>query len=442
MRVFRYLHDRKRPLLAHQRPALAWGLTQDNPAWFAEMRLGKSQLCLEYCQRKGLTRVLVLCPKTSFVSWKPELDREGIKTHLLITPKLKLEAVTSTEPGWYLASYQTILTYNLQMAQWDAIVVDESQNMKNPRAKLTNRLLRYYIRIPHRILLSGTPDPEGLHEVIPQLIFKDGSLFGCSSYWEFRAKFMYQNGYGWEFRPGVYERLHKRLHETAYFLSHTSAGWDTTEKRQIIHFKLNESQIRHTHNLIEHFETELNGKPLTTKWVLAKILWLQCVASGLLDNVILNKAKVQWLLTYARTKKQAVVWFRSNDEIHWAYTRLKKERFKVVALTGDNSLEERFEAQRLFQQGDIQILLMQVKIGKYSLDLSRADDAIYFSNSHSYEERVQSEKRIYHTDRKRIPSYIDLVFKDSIEELVILESIKDKDVDFKYAWRRFRESTN
>jgi len=446
VKIKKYLPDRNRQLLDYQRRALAWGLRQNNPAWFIDMRLGKSLLTIEWVLRKNLKRVLVLCPKTAIVSWVNELRLEGIKPHILETPQDKFEA-SRFEPetwkdGWFLTNFQTILTVPLFNSRWDCIVIDESSKMKSPKALLTKRLLQYYKSVPHKILLSGTPTPESISESITQLIFKDGSCLDCRDYWTFRFRYMHLEGYDWILNPGVYDRLKTALHHTAYFLSQKAAGWDTTEKREVISFTLNEIQKKHIKELLKHFETTIGTKTLSTKYVLPQTLWMSRIASGYLENAILNPAKELWLLNHLKENptKHFIIWFRFNEELFRIQKILEGEGIPHLALWGVKNLLERIDAQSQFQAGKIRLLLLQTKLGQFSLNLSKADASIYFSNSYSLEERIQSEKRISHMERTIPPHYIDLIFEKSIEK-EILEMLKNKTFSFRMLWVRLKSLT-
>ncbi len=439
MKVRRYLPDRNRPLLAWQRPALARMLSQENPGLFFDMRLGKSIMSIEYCIRRGLKRVLVLSPKTAIVSWTNELRLEDSENFFILdTPKRKNGATTATAPGWYLASLQTPLTVPFFLAQWDAIVIDESSRIKNPKANITKTLLKYYAHIPHKIILSGTPNPETITNLVTQLIFKDGEVFGCRTYWDFRHKYMRLVGYDWILKPGVYDELKRYVQRTCIQLSQKGAGWDTTVVREKIRFTLNYAQIDHIKELSKRFETTIKGKLYTTKHVLPQTQMMAKIACGYIDGNMINDAKTEWLRKFLSNNAyggaQYSVWFHFNDDLYYMENLLKlKTKLKVEIMCGKIKLKDRMDIQHRFQDRKIDVLLMQTKLAQYALDLSQTTKSIYYSNSFSCEERIQSENRIRHTNRISPPEYMDLVFEDS-PEVDILEALKEKKFSFSNVW--------
>jgi hypothetical protein len=68
---------------------------------------------------------------------------------------------------------------------------------------------------------------------------------------------------------------------------------------------------------------------------------------------------------------------------------------------------------------------MQLKCGKYGLNLSVSSTAIYFGNGFSFEDRAQSVERIAHPSKTDALLTIDLVARDTIDE-DILNALRDK----------------
>ena len=68
-----------------------------------------------------------------------------------------------------------------------------------------------------------------------------------------------------------------------------------------------------------------------------------------------------------------------------------------------------------FSACKVRVLLLQVAIGQYGLDLSTAQTCIYFSNSLSRKNRSQSEDRILLPGKREPLLYIDLTTAHSID---------------------------
>ncbi len=100
-------------------------------------------------------RVLVVCPKSVVFNWSTERDRFA---PTLPGRSFAPAATTAgAEPGLTVANYaQLRLNADWFTAQrWDALILDEGQNIKNPTATTTRTACS--LLAPHRIILTGTP---------------------------------------------------------------------------------------------------------------------------------------------------------------------------------------------------------------------------------------------------------------------------------------------
>ena len=154
-----------------------------------------------------------------------------------------------------------------------------------------------------------------------------------------------------------------------------------------------------------------------------------------MEGEIVNRAKVDTLLREIKKLKgeQAVVWFRFNEELHYCEKQLAEAGIAVRAYYGDVSVAERKVLEEDFKAKKYQVLLLQVKTGLYALDLSAADTAVYYSNTWSLEERLQSEKRISHPKKKSTLKYIDLIYKGWPGD-TIYNALRKKNITARLIW--------
>lgn len=113
---------------------------------------------------------LVVCPTSVVENWRRELERFAPKLRVYVHhgPQRKQgAALTKRARGAdvVLTSYGLVLrdVEELARIEWDTIVVDEAQNLKNPVAKQTRSLKR--LKANHRIALTGTPVENRLTEL-------------------------------------------------------------------------------------------------------------------------------------------------------------------------------------------------------------------------------------------------------------------------------------
>lgn len=139
-----------------------------------DMGLGKTLQVIALFQHEKEQRrmgtALVVCPTSVVENWRRELERFAPKLRVYVHhgPQRKQgAALTKRARGAdvVLTSYGLVLrdVEELARIEWDTIVVDEAQNLKNPVAKQTRSLKR--LKANHRIALTGTPVENRLTEL-------------------------------------------------------------------------------------------------------------------------------------------------------------------------------------------------------------------------------------------------------------------------------------
>lgn len=451
----------KRPLMRHQRHALKYARKHRSPAFLMEMRLGKTLVCIRYAQRKGFRCILVMAPKSALISWREELTREGelfhtiegAKAHRLREACDLLQRVRgqASVRVWFLIGYETLRqTPELTRKNWDWLVADESTRLKNTGA-LTTRIVNGYKisgvdnpgfrrRIP-RTILSGLVAPESPMEVYEQFYFLDGEFMGFKDIWRFRASLFRRDftGYGWVPKTGARERIKKAVHQRAFVLTRKDAGMGKKAVREVREVEPSPKLWK----MYKEAETEFELGEYKTNWKIVVQIWLSRLAGGFdLDLQLISRHKIDELMNLLEEElqgQQVVVWFHFRAEMAAVSETLRKAGIKYGEIKGGQSLQDRMDVVAQFRRGRLRVVLGQIDCGRFSLDLSSADTAIYFSNSYSAEGRFQSEDRIVHPKKDRPLLYIDLVTKGTVD-MDCVKALGSKRVHGKMFMRRFKEA--
>ena len=149
-----------------------------------DMGLGKTITLIALHLHRATGPTLVVCPASLLGNWEREIRRfaPGVAVHRYHGGG---RAIVETD-GFVLTTYGTMRldADALSAVDWDLVVADEAQHVKNPRSD-TARALR---RIPARarIALSGTPVENNLSELWAILDWTTPGLLG--SLGEFRAR--------------------------------------------------------------------------------------------------------------------------------------------------------------------------------------------------------------------------------------------------------------
>jgi SNF2 family DNA or RNA helicase len=432
-----------RPYRKHQHGMFRYTLNTRHPALFVEMRLGK---CLVTIRRVKLykplsaelgLKVLVVAPNAAIGSWEQELTLEGESFTVVTGTKQQRIGAFVKPVRWYLCNKEMFLHLPefAKVWNWDAVIVDESTFIKNPKAKVTQFFLRNFRDCPHRWVLAGIPNPETDLELWPQLAFLDGRAFGSRNFWDFRARNFKPDisGYEWLPRPGVASTIRRTLGSRAYILRRRDAGVES-EKNHIIRELELPPELRKNYDHLEKYFELPTGE--TTIWSMVKYNWLRRMCGGFLGNVSEpdTKAELVWdgkiqelrrLLVEDLRDEQVVVWFHYNEELHRVQQTLDEVGITNTKLTGNTSRESREERRRLWMKGRYRVILVQQAVAQMGMDLSAADTAIYYSQTPSYLASQQTADRILSLSKNTSLLYLYLVVKNTVDS-DLYRALKDK----------------
>lgn len=456
-------------LLPYQKPAARYANARSRIALFMDMRLGKTIVTIQWAKARKLRRVLLVAPQPTLVGkdmWEGELQRAGFKTTMLHTiadkgdrvaraawewrkevdvetemttagaqillfaePRMVMKRKRAT--GWFGINYEALRTVpELLDLPWDAVVLDESTRIRNPKAQVTKLMVRNTGHIKHRAILSGLPNPEDPLDFFEQFHFLLGEFCGFENYWACRQTWFFQGAVDWDWIPkkGVREKIKQFVHSHAFFLSRKKAGVGSKKIYETRTVPLSPVQRRQ----VQQIARDMAVGEIETKWTPVVHTWLQKIAGGFTPTgkpEIMSDAKpkaLRELVLEEFPDKSIVVWFHFNHEIDAVYEMLRKvKRLTVEKCYGTTPMKKRPKIQERFQTGHTRVLLIQIALGQFGWRLDKSSTVIYYSNSYEHEDRAQSEDRVIHVKKTEPCLYIDLVTLDSTDEDVV-DALHDK----------------
>ena len=425
---------KKRALYKHQREAFKKTKGEAN-ALFLDMRLGKTLICIRRCltykplsAENGL-KFLIVAPNSAIGSWEDDLAEEGVKyCRLLGTSKqrwdLMSQALTCKDAMFILTnreSYRSIGDYFLRWT-WDAVVLDESHFVKNPKAKVTKFYLKYFRTVPHRWILTGTPSPESDTEWFCQMAFLYDSFMGCDSFWHWRAKYLRPgySGHGWIPKKGVTVSIQRALADKAIIMRRKDVGMDVPRTTMTRTIQL-QPKIRKAYKKLENeFILEIEGKEIAdTMWAGAKFQLLRQVCSGRLttgEDIHNGKRKeILELITNNLKNDPVIVWCCYRQEIEDVQKLFKKAKRKADVIHGGIKPAQREVVRRKFMSGGLDALILQYQTAEAGMCLSRSDTNIYFTEPPGYLAWSQTRDRVLDIHQKTPILDISLVVENSVD---------------------------
>jgi Superfamily II DNA/RNA helicases, SNF2 family len=158
-----------------------------------DMGLGKTVQALsfleKYRSRHGKLKALVVCPTTLIYNWENEIKK--------FTPSLSYHihhgGQRSRSKDELMKYEVTITTYGTLRSdiklfvsiEFDYIILDESQAIKNPSSKVTRAAS--LLNAKHRLCMSGTPLQNNTFDIFAQMNFLNPGLLGTMEF--FRQEF-------------------------------------------------------------------------------------------------------------------------------------------------------------------------------------------------------------------------------------------------------------
>ena len=161
----------------------------DNPKYglLLGMGLGKTIITLSAIaelmyNRFEVKRVLLIAPKqVTYTTWQDEAIKfdhtRPIRFSLVVGDLKERKRALESKSDVFLVNRENVSWlceyYNYDLP-FDMLVLDEGSSFKNPRAKRFRALKRARLCFDRVVLLTGTPAPNSLLELWPQLYLLDG----------------------------------------------------------------------------------------------------------------------------------------------------------------------------------------------------------------------------------------------------------------------------
>ncbi|MGW5879078.1 SNF2-related protein [Nocardiopsis terrae] len=399
-----------------------------------DMGLGKTitLIALHLNRRRGPARAaptLVVCPASLLGNWEREVARfaPGTPVVRFHGPERTLERATE---GFVLTTYGTMRLDSERLAgtEWDLVVADEAQHVKNPLSA-TAKALRA-IPAAARVALTGTPVENNLSELWALLDWTTPGLLGSLS--EFRTRWA---------RPVEEER---------------DAGMAEQLSRMVGPFLLRRRKTDPTivPELPPKFETD-HPVGLTPEQVDLYEGTVSSVMAEIADSEgIARRGRILKLLTglkqicnhpsqYLKEERprlrgrsgklelleellETIV--AENDAVlvftqYVAMARLIEARLRerglpAQLLHGGTPVPKREEMVRRFQEGEVPVFLLSLKAAGTGLNLTRAGHVVHFDRWWNPAVEEQATDRAYRIGQTRPVQVHRIIAEGTLEDRI------------------------
>jgi SNF2 family DNA or RNA helicase len=358
-----------------------------------EMGVGKTLVALMVLAALAARRVLICCPLRVVPVWEQQIERHLDLPIIVVSlddnvgsvankkklaeDKLKLAEATD-RPLVIIINYDSAWRSPFadwaESQQWDLIIADESHRLKAPggKASLAFKRLRQHAR--GRLALTGTPMPHSPLDVYAQFRFLSQTIFG-PSFAAFRQKYAVMGGFQRKQVTGFQclDELEALMRTITYRVSKDVLDLPP-QTHVTYHCELSAEALRIYRDLEDDFVAEVRDGRITVSNAMVKLLRLQQVAGGWVktddgQHHRVDSAKEKLLadtLEDIGSGEPVVVFCRFHADLDAVHEAAKSAGYPSLELSG-----RRDELKR-WQDGEAQVLAVQISAGGVGVDLTRA----------------------------------------------------------------------
>ena len=333
-----------------------------------------------------------------------------------------------------LLSNSNLFVINVENVPWlvehwldglfDYLVVDESSRFKDPSTKRFKALKKVLRSFKRRLILTGTPTPQGLGDLWSQVGILDLGERLETSLTKFRDKYMYAAEknrhthvvYKWAVRPGMEQEITNKISDICFSLR-AEDYLQLPELTKLYHsIELEKPVMAKYKELKKEMASEIKGQVVTAVTAAALANKLLQFTSGTLytedDAVEAHQAKVEYLESLIEENPHPTLVF-----YHYKTALQKlKAAFPEAQELSANNMED-------WRQGKIKIMLAHPQSGGIGLNLQcNAGDlahVVWYDLPWSSENYIQANARVYRQGQTKPVIIHHLVAHKTIDEQVV-----------------------
>ncbi len=413
---------------------------------FHEQGLGKTKIAIDtilyWLKRDTLDAVIVITKKGLVSNWVREFNE-----HTHIKPKIignnrgdNFYSFNSPAPVFIM--HYEVLVSELQRLKLFlktrnvGVILDESQKIKNPDAKITKAAFSLSELFSKRIIMTGTPIANRPFDIWSQIYFLDKGAALGTEFIEFKERLDL---------PKVSEKDAPSAIEFEVELSNLFpkiANFCVRETKASGIIELPEKIIRNVPcdwetkqwDLYQTIKKELSAVVLrngqlvedNAEVALKRLLRLVQVASNpnlVDDGYNRDPGKISTLdnivSSVIASSEKVIVWTSFTDNVDWLARRYKNHSAKRIH--GKMNYEEREKSVASFlDPKGAKVLIATPGSAKEGLTLTVANHVVFYDRGFSLDDYLQAQDRIHRISQTQTCYVYNLILENSIDEWIDL----------------------
>lgn len=436
----------KTDLYQHQRAAVDKLLPLKVGALYMEQGTGKTRTALEMINERynagKLQAVIWLCP----CSVKENLRRDIINHAGEVPNYITISGIETMS-----TSYKTLWKLHAISEKYQTmLIVDESNLVKNIRAKRTEHIIDLAKYCKYRMILNGTPITRTEADLFSQWYILDYRILGYLSFYSFAANHLEYDEYGKIRRALNTDYLANKIAPYTYQVKKDDCLGLPDKLYHSVYYEMPEEQALEYYRVREEFLDLVREEDEATIYRLFTALQLvisgEKITSRACEHITHDRMfkaednpRIK-MLQYAITDDKTIIYCKYHKEIEDICEVLGAD---AVPYEGCMTLKQRTAAIDSFRNKK-KYLVANKSCAGYGLNLQFCSNVIYYSNDFNLATRLQSEDRVHRIGQTEKVVYTDICSSGGIDEMISSSLQRKEDLmeKFKEEIRRFMHDKN
>ena len=398
---------------------------------FMEPGLGKTATALTIIKESSSGKTLVIAPKRVAESvWAQECQKwshlQDFRVALVMgTPEQRLNALSSNS-DLFVINVENVawLVEHWPAGLFDYLVIDESSRFKDPSTKRFKAIKKVLKTFRRRLILTGTPTPQGLGDLWAQVGILDLGERLETSLTKFRDKYMYAAErnrhthvvYKWAVKPEMEREILDRVSDICFSLR-AEDYLELPKLTKLYHnIELDADVMKKYKQLKKEMVSEIDGQVVTAITAAALANKLLQVTSGTIyteaGEAVSHSEKIEYLESLVEENPGPTLVFYHYKT---ALAKLKEHFPEAQELTSENI--------KPWNEGKIKMMLAHPQSGGIGLNLqcnaSEMAHVVWYDLPWSSENYIQANARVYRQGQTKPVMLHHLVARKTIDEQVI-----------------------
>ena len=478
--------DFKTKPMNHQVEALERAWPHDEFAFFMDMGTGKTWTAINLAGTRWdlgqIEALAVVCPTSVKPVWLDELE---LHCSVKYTPYVHESGKDTLTQAFIKAEnykLKVLIVGVESLSQGKAwthlndfchkhhtmMVIDESSTIKtSPRSKggkiipsRTSRCWDAGESCKYRIIMTGTPITQGIQDLFAQFRFLNWEIIGNKNYFSFKARYTVAGGFQGKKIIGYknIDELMDRVKPYTYNIKITDVMDMPEQVYEQRYCSLNDIQKRLLSDLGNPYDmsTSMGELEIDCETVLERMTRYQQIVGGHFPFALENEkgygieiipgknSKMEELIDIIDSldnTRKVVIWARFHPEQKMIFDCLVGNYGPAIWFKGGMSTDERRDAISRFRNDPDCRFFVSGAAGYKGITITESTLNIYYSNTFSYDDREQSERRTWRKGQPYPVLYIDLTMNHVIDKQ-ILKALKMKEDLAKFVDDQLRNPTS